>query len=128
MEPRRGRVLDLDDLLIEGRSVETTPASPSARWRFRHLYVDEFQDVNPAQLRLLTALLETGSTSSRSAIRTRRSTAGTAPIPLIDRLPELAGHQVLRLDANHRSTPQVMAAAGAARVIGVATPARGRRR
>ncbi len=26
------------------------------RWRYRHLSVDEFQDVNPAQFRLVRAL------------------------------------------------------------------------
>ena len=29
----------------------------SARWRFRHVFVDEYQDVNPAQVRLLEAWL-----------------------------------------------------------------------
>ena len=29
----------------------------AVRWRFRHLFVDEMQDVNPAQFRLLTSVL-----------------------------------------------------------------------
>ena len=55
-----GASLDLDDLLVRcGRPAPRgRRASPSAvRWRIRHLFVDEFQDVNPAQFRLLRALL-----------------------------------------------------------------------
>ena len=32
-------------------------AADAARWRYRHVAVDEFQDVNPAQFRLVEALL-----------------------------------------------------------------------
>ena len=36
--------------------IEADPAFAAAqRWRFRHLFVDEFQDVNPLQFRLLEA-------------------------------------------------------------------------
>ena len=51
--------LDLDDLLVRaGELLETDDGfAERMRWRYRHLSVDEFQDVNPAQFRLIRALL-----------------------------------------------------------------------
>ncbi len=52
---KRRRLVDFDDLL--GLAVRDLRADPSyaeaVRWRHRHLYVDEFQDVNPLQNALL---------------------------------------------------------------------------
>jgi DNA helicase-2/ATP-dependent DNA helicase PcrA len=110
-------VIDLNDLLtrcadlLEG----DTSVAAAARWRIRHLFVDEFQDVNPAQWRLLTAWL--GERTDLFVVGDPRQAVygwnGADPT-LLDRLPELLpGTTVLRLDANHRSTPQVIAAARA---------------
>jgi DNA helicase-2/ATP-dependent DNA helicase PcrA len=54
---RRRKVIDFDDLLSGlRREIERDPAYAAAvRWRFRHLFVDEFQDVNPLQHALLEA-------------------------------------------------------------------------
>src|SRR5437763_1234545 len=51
---RRG-VVDFDDLLWRlADALEGDPEFAAViRWRFRHLFVDEFQDVNPAQFRLI---------------------------------------------------------------------------
>jgi DNA helicase II / ATP-dependent DNA helicase PcrA len=56
-DKRRARMVDFDDLLrLCGHLIETDAAYAAAqRWRFQHLFVDEFQDVNPLQLRLLDA-------------------------------------------------------------------------
>jgi DNA helicase II / ATP-dependent DNA helicase PcrA len=110
-------VIDLNDLLsrcadlLEGDS----SVAAAARWRIRHIFVDEFQDVNPAQWRLLTAWL--GDRTDLFVVGDPRQAVygwnGADPT-LLDRLPELLpGTTVLRLDANHRSTPQVIAAARA---------------
>ena len=50
-------MVDFDDLLrLCSRLLETDAAFAAAqRWRFQHLFVDEFQDVNPLQLGLLDA-------------------------------------------------------------------------
>ena len=58
-QKRRARMVDFDDLLIAAaRAIEDDPHFADAqRWRFRHLFVDEFQDVNPLQHRLLMAWL-----------------------------------------------------------------------
>src|SRR5208283_3563769 len=54
---RRG-LLDLDDVLLSAGDLllEEATFAEQAHWRYRHLAVDEFQDVNPAQFRLILAL------------------------------------------------------------------------
>jgi DNA helicase II / ATP-dependent DNA helicase PcrA len=54
---RKARMVDFDDLLrLCSHLIETDADFAAAqRWRQRHLFVDEFQDVNPLQLRLLDA-------------------------------------------------------------------------
>jgi DNA helicase-2/ATP-dependent DNA helicase PcrA len=54
---RKARMVDFDDLLrLCSHLIETDTAFAAAqRWRHRHLFVDEFQDVNPLQLGLLDA-------------------------------------------------------------------------
>ncbi|HLG68773.1 MAG TPA: ATP-dependent helicase [Acidimicrobiales bacterium] len=117
---RRG-LLDLDDLLLacyEALAGDDAFAR-AVRWRFRHLFVDEMQDVNPAQFRLLMALL--GDEPDLFVVGDPRQSVygwnGADPT-LLDRLPELLpGTRQIRLDENHRSTPQVVAVA--ASVLGL---------
>ena len=54
---RTRRVLDLDDLLADCARLltEDDEAGRAARWRHRHVFVDEYQDLNPAHRRLLNA-------------------------------------------------------------------------
>src|SRR5699024_7958854 len=58
-EKRRRGVVDFDDLLHHATSmIDNDPSFASAiRWRHRHLFVDEYQDINPLQERLLRAWL-----------------------------------------------------------------------
>ena len=51
------RVVDFDDLLeLRYGEMDRDPAfAAQVRWRFRHFFVDEFQDVNPLQHALLEA-------------------------------------------------------------------------
>ncbi len=115
---RRRQVIDLDDLLEEAAAaVEADPALAAAvRWRVRHLFVDEFQDVNRAQWRLLRAWL--GPQPDLCVVGDPRQAIygwnGADP-SLLGRLPTLVpGLRVLQLHHNFRSTPQVLAAAEAA--------------
>ncbi len=50
-------LIDFDDLLgLCVAAIEADdPFAAAQRWRFRHLFVDELQDVNPLQFRLLEA-------------------------------------------------------------------------
>jgi DNA helicase-2/ATP-dependent DNA helicase PcrA len=56
-EKRRRGLVDFDDLLehLAADLVEDPAYAAALRWRFTHLYVDELQDLNPLQHRLLEA-------------------------------------------------------------------------
>ena len=114
----RKHALDLDDVLVRAADLFIDDAGFADRmhWRYRHLSVDEFQDVNPAQFRLIRALL--GSRHDLCAVGDPNQAIygwnGADP-SLLDKLPHtIEGMVVERLDENHRSTPQVVAAATAA--------------
>jgi DNA helicase-2/ATP-dependent DNA helicase PcrA len=110
-------LLDFDDLIIACADVLAGDAAfaDAVRWRTRHLFVDEMQDVNPAQFRLLTALLS-DDPDLFVVGDPHQSVYGFngADPTLLHRLPEiLRGTKVIRLDENHRCTPQVVAVASA---------------
>jgi superfamily I DNA/RNA helicase len=126
---RRRGVLDLDDLLVSAADILESDGTfrAAVRWRHRHLHVDEMQDVNPAQFRLLLALA--GDDPDLCVVGDPHQSVygwnGADPT-LLDRFPSLLpGVRVLRLDENHRCTPQVVAVAGAVLVasgVGSGTP------
>lgn len=55
---RRRRVLDMSDLLVRATAAIRDDANfaEAIRWRYRHLFVDEAQDMNRAQWNLLRAI------------------------------------------------------------------------
>ncbi len=117
-EKKRKGLLDFDDLIGAcTEALEQDPAfAATQRWRFRHLFVDEFQDVTRSQLDLAARLARRRArTCASSATRTRRSTAfAGADSELLTRFPDrFDGAAVVRLDANYRSTPEIVAAARA---------------
>ena len=110
-------VLDLDDLItrvIEAMRTDNAYAQ-AVRWRYRHLFVDEAQDMNPLPYELF------------DAIRGQRSDVFVVGDPmqaiygwngsdrkLFDELPDkLRGTTVLHLPNNYRCSPQILAAAKA---------------
>jgi len=115
-EAKRAKALvDFDDLLLLCAQALETDAGFAAtqRWRFRHLFVDEFQDVNPLQFRLLEAwrggrddLCVVGD--PRQAIY---SWNGADPQYLTGFARRFPGATVVALEENHRSSPQVVAVA-----------------
>jgi DNA helicase-2/ATP-dependent DNA helicase PcrA len=116
-ERSRRRLLDFDDLIVACADALAGDSSfaDAVRWRTRHLFVDEMQDVNPAQFRLLTAML-TDEPDLFVVGDPNQSVYGFngADPTLLHRLPEiLRGTKVIRLDENHRCTPQVVAVATA---------------
>jgi DNA helicase-2/ATP-dependent DNA helicase PcrA len=115
---QRRRGLDLDDLLVRAAELLRTDDgfAERMRWRYRHLSVDEFQDVNPAQFRLVRTLL--GGSPDLCVVGDPNQAIygwnGADPT-LLGRLPELLGSLVvLELVDNHRSTPQIVAMADGA--------------
>ena len=131
-DKRRKGIVDFDDLLLLIVQALEQDREFAARqqWRFRHLFVDEFQDVNPAQARLLDGWL---------GLEPGRPAASTAQIDLCvvgdpnqaiyawngadprfltgfrDRFP---GAGLVRLEDNYRSTPQILTVADAVLGLG----------
>ncbi|MDQ6927198.1 MAG: ATP-dependent DNA helicase UvrD2 [Actinomycetota bacterium] len=118
-EKHKRGLIDFDDLVLLCGDALHADAQFAAtqRWRFRHLFVDEFQDVNPAQLRLLTGWL--GDRLDLCVVGDPDQAIygwnGADARPLLDftKLFPGAGAAVVRLDRNYRSSPQVLAAANA---------------
>jgi DNA helicase-2/ATP-dependent DNA helicase PcrA len=114
-ERARRRLLDFDDLIVACADALAGDSefADSIRWRSRHLFVDEMQDVNPAQFRLLTALLSDDPDLFVVGDPNQSVYGFNGADPtLLNRLPEiLRGTKIIRLDENHRCTPQVVAVA-----------------
>jgi len=114
-EKIRRRLADFDDLLSRcADALERDPAFAAVqRWRWRHVFVDEFQDVNPLQYRLLSAWL--GSQRDVCVVGDPNQAVygwNGADAALLTRLPEQwPGLEVVHLDDNHRCSPQVVASA-----------------
>ena len=101
------------DLVEQDPAVTDTAFAAAQRWRFQHLFVDEFQDVNPLQLRLLDAwrgdrydLCVVGD-PHQAIYGWNGADAGF--LQGFRRLYPPA--EVISLVGNYRSTPQVLAAA-----------------
>ncbi|HVM02307.1 MAG TPA: ATP-dependent DNA helicase UvrD2, partial [Acidimicrobiales bacterium] len=112
-DKRRKGLVDFDDLLmlcalaLEG----DREFAAAQRWRFRHLFVDEFQDVNPVQFRLLQGWL--GDRRDLCVVgdpdQAIYSWNGADPTLLTDFGRHFPGAEVVRLDRNYRSTSQIVA-------------------
>jgi ATP-dependent DNA helicase UvrD/PcrA len=116
-EKKRKGLLDFDDLIGAcTEALETDPEfAATQRWRFRHLFVDEFQDVTRAQLDLLRAWLGAGTDLCVVGDPDQAIYAfAGADAGLLTRFPDqFEGAAVVRLGANYRSTPEIVAAARA---------------
>jgi len=111
-EKRKRRLVDFDDLLaLCAHAIETDPAFAAAqRWQFRHLYVDEYQDVNPLQERLLRTWLGDGDDlcvvgDPNQAIY-RWNGADASFLTQFHRRHPTA--EVVQLVDSYRSTPQIL--------------------
>ena len=116
-EKRSRRLLDFDDLL-DGwrRAIERGDEFAQAqRWRFRHVFVDEFQDVNPLQYAVLTALL--GDSADLCVVGDPRQAIygwnGADARYLVDFDRFWPGGATVELIDNYRSTSQVLDVAAA---------------
>jgi ATP-dependent DNA helicase UvrD/PcrA len=111
---RRRGVVDFDDLL----AMCAAELSGDSRWadavqfRYRHVLVDEAQDLNPVQQRLLGALV--GGRDDLYLVGDPAQAIygfnGSDPALLLDVADRLPGIEVIVLPVNHRCSPQVVAA------------------
>lgn len=115
---RRRGVIDFDDLLSQTlHALRSDPAwAEGVRWRYRHLFVDEAQDLNPLQ----HAVLE-GIRAGRPDIclvgdprQAIYGWNGADPSTLADVEMHYPRVTVLALSSNYRCSPQVLRAGAAA--------------
>jgi DNA helicase-2/ATP-dependent DNA helicase PcrA len=111
-EKRARGLVDLDDLLaLTVDAMRHDPAfADVVRWRFRHVLVDEAQDLNPLQHRLVEQLCDVRGDlflvgDPAQAIY---GFNGSDPALLVDVADRFPGVEVIRLPVNHRSTSQVV--------------------
>jgi DNA helicase-2/ATP-dependent DNA helicase PcrA len=114
---RSAGVIDFEDLLramcwgIE----EHSDVAEQIRAQYRHFVVDEYQDVNPLQQRLLEAWLggRTDLTVVGDAAQTIYSFTGATSSYLVDFPRRHRNAVVVRLVRDYRSTPQIVGLANA---------------
>ncbi len=115
VERRRRGVLDFEDLLTKCAAELASDEcfAASAAWRFRHLFVDEYQDVNAAQLRLLRAWW--GADSDLCVVgdpnQAIYSWNGADPEAISRFSEDFENATVLELQTNYRSTAEVVTVA-----------------
>ena len=117
-DKRRHRWLDFDDLLSQcADAIEhDSDFAAAQRWRFRHLFVDEFQDATPLQTRLLRAWLgdRRDLCVVGDAAQAIYAFAGADSSPLTDFPQQFPGGRTISLVNNYRSTSAIVAVAEAA--------------
>jgi DNA helicase-2/ATP-dependent DNA helicase PcrA len=108
-------VIDFEDVLLltVGILAEREDIARVVRSQYRHFVVDEYQDVNALQQRLLE--LWVGERDDvcvvGDAAQTIYSFTGATPRHLLEFPRRYPGAQVVRLVRNYRSTPQIVALA-----------------
>src|SRR4051794_39119722 len=114
---RRQGVIDFEDMLRAAVwGIEEHPdVAEQVRSQYRHFVVDEYQDVNPLQQRLLDAWLggRDDITVVGDASQTIYSFTGATSSYLVDFPRQRRDAVVVRLVRDYRSTPQVIGLANA---------------
>jgi DNA helicase-2/ATP-dependent DNA helicase PcrA len=119
-QKRKKHLLDYEDLLLLlTQSLRSDRAFAQAqKWRFRHFFVDEFQDLNRSQFDLLKTWMDRDDDSADLFLvgDSNQSIYGWngADATLLQNIERhLPGVEVLRLQTNYRSSASVLAAAHA---------------
>ncbi|MEU2347536.1 ATP-dependent DNA helicase UvrD2 [Modestobacter sp. NPDC049651] len=124
---QRDGALDFEDLLlVTAYALEEHPdVAREVRAQYRHFVVDEYQDVNPLQQRLLDAWL--GGRADVCVVgdpnQTIYSFTGADPEYLLGFADRYSDAEVVKLERDYRSTPQVVGLAN--KLIGQAPPRKG---
>jgi len=106
---------DFDDLIVEPVRLFERDAEVGRRWaeRFRFVMVDEFQDTNPAQLRLVRHLV----TGHQNLVvvgdddQSIYSWRGADPTNILRFAELFPGAKIVKLEQNYRSTKTILHAA-----------------
>ncbi|HEX5061576.1 MAG TPA: UvrD-helicase domain-containing protein [Kofleriaceae bacterium] len=106
---------DFDDLIVEPVRLFQRDEDVRARWasRFQYVMVDEFQDTNKAQLRMVQSLVEQHGNlvvvgDDDQSIYSWR---GADPTNILQFDRVFPGAKIVKLEQNYRSTKNVLAAA-----------------
>jgi DNA helicase-2/ATP-dependent DNA helicase PcrA len=121
-QKRRRGVIDLDDVLRLAVQFlrEDGAFAEATRWQYRHLLVDEAQDLNPVQHQLVE-LLRLGQDDLFLVGDPSQAIFGfngTDPSLLVDVSDRFPGIEIVRLATNHRCTPQIVDAGAHVLVTG----------
>lgn len=117
---RRRGVVDFDDLLdrLLGEMRADTTFAEIVQWRFRHLFVDEAQDLNPLQFAVLEQIR--GGRGDICLVGDHRQAVygwnGADPSMLLDAELRYPGVTIVRLSGNYRCSPQIVRSGSAALV------------
>jgi DNA helicase-2/ATP-dependent DNA helicase PcrA len=114
---RRASAMDFDDLLMHAVAVLRDHPDARDRWRrrYRHLLVDEFQDTNPPQYKLVKLLAPPDGNvcvvgdPDQSIYQWR----GANVRHIIEFEQDFPGARLITLEQNYRSTPTILRAANA---------------
>lgn len=116
-EKERRGVIDFEDILLRVTTdLENDPRfAAELQSLFRHIYVDEFQDVNPLQYRMLTALMteESDLFIVGDPAQAIFSFTGADPGYLAGLSERQDDAAAIRLTGNYRSTPEIVEVANA---------------
>ena len=125
---RQQNVFDFDDLLLYWDKLLADPAAGEAvRRRFDCVLVDEYQDTNPVQARILQRLRPdgTGLTVVGDDAQSIYSFRGATVRNILDFPKQFPGTTVVKLEENYRSTEPILEATNA--VIAQASEGYGKR-
>ncbi|HEY6731300.1 MAG TPA: UvrD-helicase domain-containing protein [Solirubrobacterales bacterium] len=114
---REANAMDFDDLLVRAVNVIELFEDVRERWRrtFRHILVDEYQDTNHAQYRLLQLLasehgnLMVVGDEDQSIYGFRHADVSN----ILDFDRDFPGAEIVKLEQNYRSTQTILSAANA---------------
>ncbi|MEI6278282.1 MAG: UvrD-helicase domain-containing protein [Verrucomicrobiae bacterium] len=115
-ELRALNAMDFDDLLVQAVKLLTEHAGVQEKWRskFRHMLVDEFQDTNNLQLRLVS-LLACGDPPNICVVgdddQSIYGWRGAEVSNILEFEKHFRNPEIIRLEQNYRSTNAILGAA-----------------